>query len=383
MRASFVAFHSLYLLVAAALLSGVAGALSPASAQSTAFTYQGSLDDGGAPASGLHDFRFRLFSVASGGTPIGSTLCVDNVSVVEGVFTVQLDFGQQYATTAQRHLEIEVRRDTGLTCANVAGFVLMAPRQQITATPMASHATSAFALDAADGSPTNAVYVDDDGRVGIGTTSPVGSLHVNGSIFWGGGASDHAYSGLDASGMFIEQNGSVSANSKIRLQTSKSGDATNYSQLFIDPNAGFAFNTLGTGNGNVGIGTLTPTAKLDVRGDVRLGPTGQLLATSGEENLRIVRGSLSPDGSILSGAGFTVAHPFIGVYDITFNPSFATPPTVTAVPRLGDFSRTPIMVVLGDVTASGVRFAIDNNDSDEENFNFTDRQFHFIAIGLR
>ena len=59
-------------------------------AQSTAFTYQGSLDDGGAPASGLHDFRFRLFSVASGGTPIGSTLCVDNVSVVVRHTLVQM-----------------------------------------------------------------------------------------------------------------------------------------------------------------------------------------------------------------------------------------------------------------------------------------------------
>jgi len=102
---------------------------SPADAQSTAFTYQGSLDDAGAPASGLHDFRFRLFSVASGGTPIGSTLCVDNVSVVEGVFTVQLDFGPQFATTEQRYLEIDVRRDTSLNCGIATGFVLMSPRQ--------------------------------------------------------------------------------------------------------------------------------------------------------------------------------------------------------------------------------------------------------------
>ena len=82
----------------AAALSFTALAHSPARAQSTAFTYQGSLDDAGAPTSGLHDFRFRLFDVASGGSPLGSTLCVDNVNVVEGVFTVREARGAGLAT---------------------------------------------------------------------------------------------------------------------------------------------------------------------------------------------------------------------------------------------------------------------------------------------
>ncbi|MEZ4654138.1 MAG: hypothetical protein R3E12_11280 [Candidatus Eisenbacteria bacterium] len=44
--------------------------------------------------------------------------CIDNVGVAAGVFTTQLDFGQQFATPGQRYLEIEVRRDTGLGCAD-------------------------------------------------------------------------------------------------------------------------------------------------------------------------------------------------------------------------------------------------------------------------
>jgi len=47
--------------------------------QSTALTYQGRLTDAGAPADGLHDFRFRLFDAAEGGFQVGPTLCADDL----------------------------------------------------------------------------------------------------------------------------------------------------------------------------------------------------------------------------------------------------------------------------------------------------------------
>ena len=170
---------ALTLLVA---LSFVALGLRPAHALGTAFTYQGRLDDGGSPANGLHDLVFRLYDAAVAGAQIGSTVCVDNVSVTDGVFTVELDFGQQFATTGERHLEIEVRSDTGLPCGDGTGFVVLSPSQHVTAAPMASHAGSAFTLAAADGSPANAVFVDNDGKVGVGTTSPARHIHVKGTV---------------------------------------------------------------------------------------------------------------------------------------------------------------------------------------------------------
>ena len=88
---------------------------------------------------------------------------------------------------------------------------------------------------------------------------------------------------------------------------------------------------LGTGNGNVGIGTATPQAKLDVRGNVKLGSSGQLFAVSGEENLRIVRGVISANGAILAGGFFSVQQTNPDVFLITFDTPFAVVPALTAI----------------------------------------------------
>lgn len=81
-------------LVLAGLLSFLALGPRPAHAQGTTFTYQVNLANGGTPGNGLHDFRFRLFDAASDGTQLGTTVCIDNVTVLDGVFTVEIDFGQ-------------------------------------------------------------------------------------------------------------------------------------------------------------------------------------------------------------------------------------------------------------------------------------------------
>jgi Chaperone of endosialidase len=167
----------------------------PAFAQSTVFTYQGRLDQGGTPATGLHDLRFRLFNAVVEGSQIGATICTDDVSVTDGLFTVNLDFGAQFISTGQRFLEVDVRSDTGDNCNNATGFTLLGPRQLITTVPSATHANSAYRLDAADGSPANVVTVDDFGatRVGgaliaLGAISTISNLNVSGDAFVSGDA---------------------------------------------------------------------------------------------------------------------------------------------------------------------------------------------------
>lgn len=108
----------------------------------TAWTYQGELTSEGTPASGPHDLRFSLFDAVSGGNQVGTTLCSDNLPVNAGRFTVSLDFGP-VIVGQKLFLEIEVREDTGLDCADGTGHTVLAPRQELTATPYAAYALAA------------------------------------------------------------------------------------------------------------------------------------------------------------------------------------------------------------------------------------------------
>ncbi|GDY00649.1 hypothetical protein LBMAG48_30520 [Phycisphaerae bacterium] len=124
-----------------------------------AFSFQGELASGGTPAAGLHDMRFRLFDAASGGAQVGSVLCADNVQVAAGRFVTTLDFGANAFAGQRRFLEIDVRSDSGLNCANNAGFTTLGPRIEVGATPYATFAPTAGAAQTA-ASATNAASLN-------------------------------------------------------------------------------------------------------------------------------------------------------------------------------------------------------------------------------
>lgn len=100
---------------------------------STAFTYQGKLMNGSSVANGVFDLTFTLYDAPGGGSQVGSTLTLDDISVVNGLFTVQLDFGAVFDGNAL-YLEIGVRPGSG------GSFVTLNPRQELTAAPYARHA---------------------------------------------------------------------------------------------------------------------------------------------------------------------------------------------------------------------------------------------------
>ena len=108
---------------------------SAAFAQGTAFTYQGQLNDGVSPANGTYDLRFGLFDAVSAGTQLGNTQTNSATSLSNGLFTVTLDFGNQFPG-APRWLEIAVRTN------GEPSFTVLNPRQKLTATPYAITASN-------------------------------------------------------------------------------------------------------------------------------------------------------------------------------------------------------------------------------------------------
>src|SRR6267143_1416072 len=97
-------------------------------AQTTSFTYQGRLMDGGTPANGTYEIQFSLWDATAGGTqqpqPAPVTITRSNVQVSAGAFTVQpLDFGATAFPVADRFLEISVRRTA------LEPFTTLSPRQ--------------------------------------------------------------------------------------------------------------------------------------------------------------------------------------------------------------------------------------------------------------
>src|SRR5437660_1377288 len=84
----------------------------------TAFSYQGRLNDGANPASGNYDLRFAIYDALTAGTQQGGFVTNSAVTLSNGLFTVTLDFGDQFPG-ANRWLEIAVRTNASGVFANL------------------------------------------------------------------------------------------------------------------------------------------------------------------------------------------------------------------------------------------------------------------------
>jgi len=131
---------------------------------STAFTYQGELNELGGAASGPVDMVFELFGQFDGGTPL-ATLVANGVELdANGRFSIDLDFGNHY-NGQERWLQITVEGET------------LSPRQPLMAAPYAMYALNGGGGGVGGWIDKGALtHIMDD--VGIGTTAPEAPLHV-------------------------------------------------------------------------------------------------------------------------------------------------------------------------------------------------------------
>lgn len=403
----------------------------------TAFTYQGLIKASGSPASGPVDLRFRLYDAASAGAQVGPQIALSGVALDAGVFTTTLDFGvAAYAPNAPRWLEIDAATAGG-------SFVTLAPRQPLTAAPMALNMRG-IVVDATNrvgiGNPTpptpsyaldvlgsfragnlelsaagNTVAPDVRGAASIWqsfTSLHTGSLATvtlrgRNASAWAGTLSIYAGEGTggtllagpiaiggDASATNVTFTTNIPAGAQLvagqkytiavttpALYNHAISSANPYSGgvssvgASIDIYFTATLNVTGlivTPSGRVGIGTPSPTDALDVRGNIRLGPAGELHAPGAEERLRIVRGTVGSSASIQAGSGFNVSSPQFGTYFIAFDPPFADTPTITAsatstgIMRIN--SATASLAIVEFVSLGGQSFA---------------SGFHFVATGPR
>jgi hypothetical protein len=235
------------------------------------FTYQGFLKQNGQPVNGTTSLTFRLYDAPTGGTQIGSAI-TQNVNVQNGLFTVELNFGTVW-TGGDRYLEIQV------------GSTTLSPRVKITPAPYAS-----FAMRPWQTSGSSIFY--NDGNVGIGTSSPAARLSLGGgdantklAIWQGANANDvmgfgvgpaqfrlHLHNSTDRFSFLNAPNGSeiltIQGNGDILLAYDRGiywlDRLVGYNdlRLFGDSEGGpdlyIAY------NGNVGIATTNPQARLHV-----------------------------------------------------------------------------------------------------------------------
>jgi hypothetical protein len=157
-------------------------------------------------------------------------------------------------------------------------------------------------LNAADGTPANAVHVDDAGKVGIGTTSPLTELDVSGSVnattYYGDGSNLTGISGgadtdwtIRGDTVYHETGpvgiGTASPTAPLTIQAGSGDeiyfpsagnnvDIKSVMSINLGTNSGHGVGlitnnlhrVLVNGSGDVGIGTISPAYKLDVNGDV-------------------------------------------------------------------------------------------------------------------
>jgi hypothetical protein len=266
-----------HILLLGVALSSPNGFVNPTLAQTTAFTYQGQLSAGGAPANGNYDLCFALYDAVTNGNAVGFPQTNSAVAVSNGLFGVTLDFGPIFTGT-NYWLDISVCQTGG------TNFTELSPRQPISPTPYAIFANSASNLL---GNLPAGVVTNGASGVNISGTfngDGAGMTNLNGMNLQPGTVPGSAIGSIDAS----QVNG---------LGTAATKDTAN----FVASTNGFAADlTIQSSSGNnLTIWATNSSSALYINGDYRNGINGdryRALFAAGDPGL-IDNGYITLDGN--------------------------------------------------------------------------------------
>ena len=221
--------------------------------------YQGKLtDDTGVPVTATVSIVFSIYDVATGGTPLW-TESQSSVVVQDGIYNVLLGstipIPDAVFDGGDRWLGVKVGVDSEMSPRQRIASVGYAINSDMVDGKHASDLGNRHSLDAADGDPTDVVYVDNDGHVGIGTISPLAKLQIVPSaveigLRIGGQSGANGWAHFEDAIGFTYELGADAGPPGFHIYRLSSGQG----DFIIDK------------DGEIGIGTTDPSGILDVQG---------------------------------------------------------------------------------------------------------------------
>jgi hypothetical protein len=122
------------------------------------FSYQGQLQDEGAPANGSYDLVLQLYDESGGaGTQIGDSFIINDLVITDGAIEAQPDFGPGAFDGSPRYLAVFVRDGD-----SEGSYTPLLPRTKINPTPEAQYARVA-------GTVMNPTWTDTNTGIMFGT----------------------------------------------------------------------------------------------------------------------------------------------------------------------------------------------------------------------